>query len=166
MPEGGKKSKTKTQYFREANGYLRKGDGRSAMRVLKEGLESYPSEPFLLSYYGCLVSSVGRDPGEGIRLCREALRKLRNSAALGDDYYYPLFYLNLGRAYLTGGDKPEAIKAFKRGLRVDPGNKYIIAELRKLGVRKPPALPFLRREHPINKYVGLIMRKGPVRKTA
>ncbi len=71
-----------------------------------------------------------------------------------------MFNLNLGRAHLAIGEKEEAIKAFKLGLRADPENKELLGELKKLGVRKSPPVPFLKRNNPINKYLGMLLRRG------
>ncbi len=154
--KGGKKS----EYFKKVNAYLRKGEGGKAHLVLESALDAYPGDPVLLSYYGCLTAMVNNDPGKGIRLCKQALKMLRESFPFGGDRFYPVFYLNLGRAYLAGGEKQEAITIFKRGLRVDPKSKDLLAELRKLGTRKPPPVAFLDRENPINKHIGLLLRKN------
>jgi hypothetical protein len=73
---------------------------------------------------------------------------------------YPVFYLNLGRAYLAAGKKKDAIDAFRKGLQYDNGNSDLRKELRGLGMRKKPPVPFLDRSNPINKYIGMILQKA------
>jgi tetratricopeptide (TPR) repeat protein len=77
----------------------------------------------------------------------------------GSEFFYPAFYLNLGRACLKGNKKAEAIKAFREGLENDPDNHDLLWELRKLGMRKRTPIPFLDRCNPINKYIGLLVSK-------
>jgi tetratricopeptide (TPR) repeat protein len=153
------KQKTKSDYFEEVKKLLRRGRGKTALRTLRESLEKFPSDPFLMSYYGCLVAVVENNPKEGIRLCREAIVGVRDSLPFGSEFFYPALYLNLGRACLKGNYKTEAIDAFQEGLKNDPENHDLLWELRKLGMRKRPPIPFLQRSNPVNKYIGLIVSK-------
>ncbi len=153
------KQKSKSEYFEEVKRLLRKGGGKAALRTLWEALEKFPSDPFLLSYYGCLVAVVENDPKEGIRICREAIAGIRDSLPFGSEFFFPVFYLNLGRAYLKGGRKEEAVDAFQEGLKNDPENHDLLWELRKLGRRKRPPISFLQRSNPVNKYIGLLVSK-------
>lgn len=153
------KQKTKSDYFEEAKKLLRKGSGKAALKTLREALEKFPSDPFLMSYYGCLVAVVENDPEEGIRICREALAGVRDSLPFGSEFFFPVFYLNLGRAYLKGNRKAEAVEAFQEGLKNEPENHDLLWELRKLGKRKSPPIPFLHRSNPVNKYIGLLVSK-------
>ncbi len=154
-----RKQKTKSDYFEEVKKLLQKAGGKEALSTLREALEKFPSDPFLMSYYGCLVAVVENNPGEGIRICREALAGVRDSLPFGSEFFLPVFYLNLGRAYLKGDRKSEAVEAFHEGLKNDPENHDLLWELRKLGRRKRPPIPFLRRSSPINKYIGLLVSK-------
>ncbi|HSI05518.1 MAG TPA: hypothetical protein VLC93_13620, partial [Myxococcota bacterium] len=53
-------------------------------------------------------------------------------------------------------DKAGAVAALKHGLAHHPGNEALLAEIKKLGVRKPPVFKKLPRDHPLNKYAGKI----------
>ncbi|MBI5632011.1 MAG: tetratricopeptide repeat protein [Nitrospirae bacterium] len=154
-----KKQKLKAEYFSEVQQLLRRGKGRQALDILREGLESYPTDAFLLSYYGCLIAIVENKTKDGITICENAIKALDTSMPFGSEFFYPIFYLNLGRAYLKAGKKAEAIKAFQQGLKSDPENNDIQWEMKKLGSRKKPPVPFLRRGNPINKYIGMLLGK-------
>ncbi len=154
-----RKQKTKSDYFEEVKKLLRKDSGNEALGTLREAIEQFPSDPFLMSYYGCLVAVVENNPGEGIRICREALTGIKDSLPFGSEFFFPVFYLNLGRAYLKGNRKAEAVGAFQEGLKNDPENHDLQWELRKLGRRTRPPIPFLRRSSPINKSIGLLVSK-------
>lgn len=159
IKESTKKEKRITDYLEEIRQHLRKGNGRSALASVRHALEDFPSDLFLVSYLGYLTATVEKDPDEGIRICREAIDRLKGSVPFGSDFFYPLFYLNLGKAYLEADRKKDAIAAFKKGLRNDPENHDLLWELRKLGTRKTPPLPFLERSNPINKYLGMLLRR-------
>lgn len=160
LSEQSKKQKLKSEYFEEVQQLLRRGNGKSALNSLKHALEKFPSDPFLLSYYGCLVAIVENNPKEGIKICEDAIIRLDNSMPFGSEFFYPVFYLNLGRAYLKDNKKKEAIIAFKEGLRNDSENHDLLWELKKLGTRKKPVVPFLKRSNPINRYIGMLLSKG------
>jgi tetratricopeptide (TPR) repeat protein len=154
-----RKQKKKNEYFKQAKELLRKNKGEDALAVLQEGLNIYPADPFLLSYYGCLCSIVANKPKEGIRICRDAIKKLNQTIPLGKENFYPTFYLNLGRAYLAAGKKSEAVTAIDMGLKADPEDSELLNEKRQLGVRRKPPVPFLRRGNPINKYIGGLLHR-------
>jgi tetratricopeptide (TPR) repeat protein len=159
VTEQSKNHKSKNEYFDEAIKLFRRGGGSAALELMKEGLEHFPSDPFLLSYYGYLVAIVGKKPEEGIEICQDAFKKLNGSVPFGSEFFYPAFYLNLGRAFLADNNKPEAMKAFSEGLKTDPENSDLRWELKKMGTRRRPPVPFLKRNNPINKYIGMIVRK-------
>jgi hypothetical protein len=71
-------------------------------------------------------------------------------------------YLILGRIHLLAGQKPTAIRVFRLGLRCEK-NQNIISELAALGIRRPPPLPFLQRANPVNKYLGILLKKAGLR---
>ncbi len=105
-----------------------------------------------LLYATYLAYCLARERGQvrkGIALCREAIEKEPGNSA---------FYLNLGRILLLDGDKTEALATFRQGLACEP-NQEILDELQMLGPRKPPVVPFLSRNNPINKYLGIVLRR-------
>lgn len=159
LKDKARQKKSKSEYFEDVKQLLRKGGSKEALRTLRKALENFPTDPFLLSYYGCLVAIAENNPKEGIKICREALAGFKSSASFGSEFFYPVFYLNLGRAYLKGNNKAEAVKAFKEGLVHDPENHDLLWEVTKLGKRKQPPIPFLERGNPINKYIGLLISK-------
>lgn len=129
------------------------------------------AKPLVSSY---LAYCVARERGQlrhAVSLCQSAL------AADPDN---PAHYLNLGRVYLLASDKPRAIASFWRGISKRaaadmahtsnwPRNAHrrehalIMDELRRLGIRKPPPFRAFRREHPLNKYTGLLLARVGLR---
>ena len=138
---------------------LRRGNGASALNVLKIALDKYPDDPFLLSYYGCLMAIVENKAKEGVKICLTAIKQLDKSMPFGSEFFYPAFYLNLGRAHLKNNNRKEAVNALQTGLSIDSSNHDILWELKKMGERKKPVVPFLTRNNPINKYIGKLRSK-------
>jgi tetratricopeptide (TPR) repeat protein len=155
-----KKTKTTADYLDEAKKSLRSKNKRAALRILNEALEHYPDDPFILSYYGCLEAVANKNYTLGIETCEMALENLKQRVPFGQEFFYPVFYLNLGRAYLAAGRKDEAIGAFNRGIQIDGENKDLIWEIKKLGTRRKPAIPFLKRSNPLNKYIGMLLHSS------
>lgn len=154
-----KRVDTPSDYMGEVKSLLARKSYRNALALLAEGLKQHPGDPFLMSYYGCLEAVVNKNHEVGIETCTKAIEALKGRLPFGEEFYYPSFYLNLGRAYLAADRKKEAIEAFMVGLRADPDSSDILWEMKKLGVRRQPAMPFLRRSNPINKYIGILLHR-------
>ena len=157
--EDSKKVTSPSDYLAEVKFLLQKKSNKRALELLIQALESYPSEPFLLSYYGCLEAIINRKYVYGIDTCLKAIALLDERMSFGQEIFYPTFYLNLGRAYVVAKKRQEAVRAFKKGLTFDKENKDLLWEMNKLGSRRSPALPHLTRSNPLNKYIGMILHK-------
>jgi len=99
-----------------------------------------------------LALCMARERGQfkkAIALSTEALEAEPDNSVL---------YLNLGKIYLLQKERDEAIRIFRQGLGREV-NEQIIAELDRLGSRKPPPLSLLHRDNPLNKYLGIILTK-------
>jgi tetratricopeptide (TPR) repeat protein len=149
---------TPADYLRAVKSRLMSGKQKTAFELLQQATIQFPNDPVILSYYGCLLAIVERKYRGGVETCRKAIVMLKKQASFGEEMLYPVFYLNLGRAYLASGKKNDAISAFKKGLQFDNSNNDLLKDLRALGVRKQPPVPFLDRTNPINKYIGKLLR--------
>jgi tetratricopeptide (TPR) repeat protein len=98
-----------------------------------------------LSFYGLCLSQTNGDPHEALRACREA-------ASI--EGYRPEICRNLGLVLLGIGRRGEAWQAFQRGLKMQPGHPGILRDLKRMGTRRKPVLPFLTRQHPLNVWLG------------
>jgi len=146
-------------YLRAVRSHLRSGKPREAYGLLLQATIHYPDDPLILSYFGCLQAIVDRKYRSGVESCKRAIILLKKQNLFSEEVLYPVFYLNLGRAYVAAGKRKDAIDAFKKGIKFDNENSELKKELLGLGVRKQPPVPFLDRSNPINKYIGLILHK-------
>lgn len=154
-----KQAKKPSDYLDEVQGLLQRRNNRRALELLTFALQEYPDEPFLLSYYGCLEAVINKNLAYGIDTCKRALDILNERSPVSKEIFSPTFYLNLGRAYVAAGQKQDAIKAFETGLSFDQENKDLLWEAHKLGIRRKPVIPYLKRTNPINKYIGMILHR-------
>lgn len=156
---------SKAEYAKELGYLLNTGNFTAAIGLVRQALDLYPADLFFCSYLGYLLAVAEKNPGEGIRICEHAITTLRRTMPPDMDFFYPIFYLNIGRAYLSGNKRRAAIEAFREGLKYDRQNREILFELGQLGRRGQPVFPSLKRGNPINKYLGRIrhalQRLGP-----
>jgi len=146
-------------YLRSVKAHLRSGKQKDAFGLLLQAAVQFPDEPLILSYYGCLQALIDKKYRSGVETCKRAIALFKERESFGMEVLYPVFYLNLGRAYLAAGKKKDAIEAFHKGLKYDNSNNDLRKEMRGLGIRKKPPVPFLDRSNPINKYIGMILQK-------
>ncbi len=147
--------------LRQVKTHLRAGRQGEAFALVKESLALFPNEPVFLSYYGYLMVLEKRMYRRGIEACQKAIKTLQINGSFDEETLYPVFYYNLSKAYSAAGKKKEARETLRRGLSYSPGNNHMMKELRSLGMRSDkPALPFLRRSNPLNKYIGIMLHKG------
>jgi tetratricopeptide (TPR) repeat protein len=152
---------TAMEYFRSARSLQKKGRQKDAYNVLMQARLHYPEDPVLLSFYGSLQALVDKKFRSGVESCRKALASFKPKDSESATVLYPVFYLNLGRAYHAAGKKQEAVSAFQKGLSYDSKNSEIKSEMMRMGIRKKSPLPFLERSNPINIIVGKLLHKKP-----
>jgi tetratricopeptide (TPR) repeat protein len=146
--------RTYKDYVNEIEARIRTNSQNEAFELLMEALEQYPNNPTLLSYRGYLEALVNRQYAEGIKICRLSFKILKDQMSLVEGFFLPVLYLNLGRTYLIANKKKEAYFSFQKGLEIDKKNEDILKELKKIGIRRKPFFPFLKRSNPLNKYIG------------
>jgi len=102
------------------------------------------------SYYGyCLALALGRTR-DGLSICRRAA---------ASEFFSPEILLNLARVHLLMSQRREAWDVLMKGLSLDPDHEGLRGELRRMGIRRRPAIPFLERRHPLNKVAGRMSTK-------
>lgn len=133
-----------------ANGIeaINSGDMVSALAFF-ERVISMEDTPVIRSYYAFCIARERGQFKKAISMCEEAMQEEPEN---------PIHYLNLGRVYLISGQRNDALQTLREGLHHGE-NKDIVDELIKLGMRKPPVIPFFKRENPLNKYLGLVLTR-------
>ena len=105
--------------------------------------------PLYRSYLGMSMALVKGKHREGREVCEKAARQ---------EFFNAEVWVNLGRVEMEWGRKKQARAAFARALRLAP-TKRIQRYLEILGMRQKPVLPFLRRSHRLNVFLGRLRHK-------
>lgn len=127
---------------------LIQGDTLSAL-VFFEKATQIENSPIYCSHLALCIAKERGQVQKAISLCEEAIKKEPKNS---------VHYLNLGRVYLLVDNKADAIETFREGLSYEE-NQQIVDELNRLETRKPPVIPFLKRSNPLNKYLGIVLKK-------
>lgn len=140
-------------HYRLGRTALDAGELQQAVVHLQAAYRLDAATPLYRSYYGLALGLAERRLERAISLCRSAAT---------DEFFNPVHFHNLARVHLACGFKAEAIRYLRRGLMIDPGNAEIADELRRLGIRRRPALGFLRRRNWINRLLGRLLSRMPL----
>jgi tetratricopeptide (TPR) repeat protein len=137
------------------NDLLRKGEqalknGDTLVALLQfETAHAIQPLPGIKSKLAFCLAKERRQYQQAMNLCREALQAEPDNP----DHYY-----QLSRIYLVAGQKRQAIKSLRKGLKFKR-HQPIIDELNRLGARKEPVFATLPREHLLNRSVGILFTK-------
>jgi tetratricopeptide (TPR) repeat protein len=88
--------------------YNRLGLRRKALDYFKKASELDPNNPTLLVNYGSQLIEFGN--------VEEAISRIRQAVTLNAEYYFPYYWL--GVAYRKKGEEGQAIREFRRVLRI------------------------------------------------
>lgn len=141
-------SSTMEMPFQEGLRALVAGKTGNALEWFEKAVDE-ENTPVAISYLAYCRAKQDGGFREAVALCMDAMKEEPRNSEI---------YLNLGRIHLLAGQKRSAIRAFELGLRYG-GTPHIEHELKCLGRRKAPPLPFLARGNPINRLLGKIMKK-------
>ena len=104
-----------------------------------------------LSYYGFCLARAGHSEIHSLEACRSAVASRPRD---------PILHLNLGRVHAELGRIGPAMAAFTDGLRLQPDHPAILREWEALERRRQrPAVPFLSRSNPLNRWLGRSRRQ-------
>jgi predicted Zn-dependent protease len=135
------------QEFRTGLSLLRGGDASKALPHLRTALDQEPDNAFYISYVGLAIAASEQKWAEAEELCRSAMRMNRRQAQL---------YLNLAEVYVAADRKQDAADILARGLHYAPYDLRLKMALDRLAMRRPAVLPFLPRQHTLNRNLGRV----------
>ena len=106
------------------------------------------------AYHAASTALAGGDLVSGLQSCLVAVKKAGPVADV---------FCALGTVLLSTGDRARAHATFSRGLKIDPLHPYLRAKVRSMGMRRPPVLRSLPREHVANRFLGALRQRlgGP-----
>lgn len=109
------------------------------------------NDPMAMSYHGMALATMKGAYLQGIVFCEEAVRRVGPN---------PELLVNLAKAYTAANSKREAVRCLRRALSRSGGvHSGALRELLKLGLRRPPVIPFLPRSFFLNKWLGKLRHR-------
>ena len=140
------------QRFELAQKAFEEKDFTSALALMEKALELHDN-PNWYSYLGVCIAMERKD---------FQTAELRCLASIDHEKGNPVHYLNLGKVYLAAGNKSKALETLRKGMD-QGGNEKILALLFQLGTRAAPFFSSLKRNHPLNKFFGILLHKRAIR---
>lgn len=131
---------------------LNSGDRLRALSFIEKAHRLNPSSR-TRSFLGMLTALDRGRLAAGIAMCRQSLDEQADN---------PEYLFNYGRALFKAGQKKEAFDAIRKSV-LHGGGEEPLRWLDEQGIRRPPVFRFLRRSHPLNKYIGLVLKHLEVR---
>ena len=141
---------TAEDHYRRGLQALDRGRGDGALPHFRTAHRLEPTSALYASHYGLALGLSERRLDRALELCRDAAKR---------EFFNPVHDHNRARLHLAFGFKAEAVRYLRRGLMIDPENAGIAREIRRLGVRRRPLIAFLRRQNPLNRCLGRLIRR-------
>lgn len=139
------------EHFQQGEAALAAGDAAEALEHFRISHRLDPESARYRSYLGLCLGLAERRFDRALELCR---------AAAKEEFFNPVLYHNLARVHLAFGFKAEGIRYLRRGLMIDPYNAVLLEQMAELGLRRRPALRFLRRAHVLNRWLGRLIGRA------
>ena len=136
--------------FTQGKDALCRGKVQEAVHLLKRAHHANRSVPEVASWYGLAVVSESASNRAGLEMCRRAALDGGNSLELRT---------NVALAEIACGSRKMGWTQLERLRREAPNDARITVALRRLGIRRPPPLKFLPRQHPLNQTLGRLRSK-------
>jgi Flp pilus assembly protein TadD len=140
--------------FKEGVALLKNGYPQKALVRLRRAFESEKQNPFYLSFLGLSIARAERKWDQASELCEIAVQ-LRGKEAQ--------FYLNLAEVYASAGRRTKALDTLDAALALFGEDERLRRARSRAEKRRSPLLPFLRREHYLNRKLGRL-RHGALKR--
>ncbi len=133
----------------EADARLAACDTEGAHAAHERAFQLNTTHPRALARYGLTLILVKHDRQRGMLFCEEAVRRGPPPPS-GD---LELLFA-LARASILCGSRGQAARALERARLLAPDDPRINAEAKQIGIRRRPVIPFLSRNHVLNRWLG------------
>jgi len=150
MMDGRYPAESADSLFGMARELMASGKGLDAVRCAEKAVELAPDNPAYVSLLGLLIARERGQLKRGLELAHQAVERGERD---------PDLCLNLASIYVKAERRDEAVRWIDAGLERAPAHEGLRDTRKKLGVRRPPVLRFLPRNHPVNKMLGLMARR-------
>jgi Tfp pilus assembly protein PilF len=145
VPEKAKETLESKALFNQALEFLSRSQTHQALEKVQKALRIAPRNSRYMSLYGLCVAMERGDHESAEKLCEKAIRL---------DPRDPVNRVNLGKVYRLEGRTSDAYDQFIGAWEVDRFHPAPAAELSRMGIRRPPVVPFLPRGNWLNVHLG------------
>jgi Flp pilus assembly protein TadD len=140
--------------FKQGYRALQNGYPQKALMHMRTAFEAEKHNPFYLSFLGLSIARAERKWDQASELCEIAVQLRRNEAQ---------FHLNLAEVYMLAGRRTKALDTLDAALNLF-GNDIRVKKARsRVEKRRSPFLPFLTRDHFLNRTFGKL-RHGTMKR--
>jgi Flp pilus assembly protein TadD len=131
--------------FRQGVKALKNGCPQKALVHMRTAFESEKHNPFYLSFLGLSVARAERRWDRAAELCEIAVQLRRNECQ---------FHLNLAEVYALSGRREKALDTIDAALAHFGKDPRLVRARSRVEKRRAPVLPFLTRDHFLNRTMG------------
>lgn len=128
----------------------RQGKWRAGLEILGQIAEADRQGTDLpglfYAYLGYGIARYERRGKEGLALCEHAVKV---------QFYEPENYVILSKVHLLHHRRGKAVQALHQALKLNSRHPEALRLAQEIGLRRRPVIPFLSRDNPLNKYLGL-----------
>jgi tetratricopeptide (TPR) repeat protein len=137
--------------FKEGVALLKSGYPQKALLPLRQAFESEKQNPFYLSFLGLAIARAQRKWDQASELCEIAVQLRRQEAQ---------FHLNLAEVYAAAGRRTKAVDTLDAALELFGDDQRLKRARMRMEKRRTPPLPFLEREHFLNRKLGKLRHRA------
>lgn len=136
--------------FKRGLELLRNNYPGSALLHLRRAVELDNDNPYYLSFLGVSVANALHKWADAEVLCETALKLKRSE---------PRLYLNLAEVYVKAGRRGDAAETIQMGIEHSGETALLVHALDRLRVRRPALVPFVPRQHALNRGLGRLRHR-------
>jgi len=136
--------------FKQGVQALKNGYPQKALVHLRTAFESEKHNPFYLSFLGLAIARAERKWDQAAELCEIAVQLRRNESQ---------FHLNLAEVYALAGRREKALDTLDAALALFGDDERLKRARSRVEKRRSPMLPFLTRDHFLNRTFGKLRHR-------
>src|SRR5271163_3698622 len=140
--------------FKDGVELLKNGYPKDALPHLRTAVEIESQNPYYLPVFGLAVARAEKKWNDATHLCETALQ-LKGKE--------PQFHLNLAEVYVAAGRRASAIATLERAIENFGPTARLTKARSRIEKRQSPVLPFLKRDHLLNKSLGKLRHRAAKR---
>jgi len=136
--------------FREGVELLKNEYPEKALVKLRRAFESDKRNPYYISFLGLATARAEQKWDQALELCESAVQLKRKEIK---------FHLNLAQVHALAGMRETALHTLDEASKLFGNDRRLRRARSKVVNRRAPVLPFLRRDHFLNRELGKLRHR-------